>query len=487
MCHLIWTCKRLRQWLSIKLRQWLRIKLRMRPPICAVFLVALSTTAADQPVKALSEAYQFTSTEIAFLNSFTLSALPALKPSKSNEIAQSAAAAKLGQQLFFDTRLSASGHISCASCHQPRQYFTDGLVTAMGIAEGRRNTPTLVGSAYSHWFYWDGRKDSLWSQALGPLEDVKEQGSSRVQVAYRLTTQYTKTYQVLFDELPDLSDSQRFPRTANPFGSPKAQQLWAGMSEQDRHLVNRTFANAGKALAAYQRQLRPGTSDFDRFVAALVQKSPQKAQSIYSEDQVLGMRLFMGRANCASCHNGPLFSNFEFHNVGVPERDTQRVDLGRYAGVQQLVVDDFNCLSPYSDAKAEDCLELRYLKTQGKELVAAFKAPSLRNVAKTAPYMHAGQFPDLAAVIEHYNKPKPPFFDPKQQPNRPHFDILPLRLKEQQKQQLIAFLQSLNSAIDSEAHWLVPPKTSSKAPSGIPEKPSATVSGKLSEAPMIQH
>lgn len=420
-------------------------------------VAALSWMAIAQSEQTLPEAYQFTQDEIQFLKGFTLAQLPALKSSDTNAVADLPEAAEWGHQLFFDTRLSKFDHISCATCHQPDKYFTDGIPLAVGLATAARNTPTVVGAAYSHWQFWNGRKDSLWSQALGPIEDRKEQGASRVKVARVIAQSYSSVYERLFGALPDVNDEARFPLEATPLGDEVAQALWKGMAPEDRDHINRIFSNVGKVFEAYQRQLKPAPANFDAFVEALEQGDNKQVLALYSEQEVLGMRLFMGRANCASCHNGPLFTNFEFHNVGIPERDQMAVDLGRYKGVKQLAGDSFNCLSDYSDAKPEQCLEIRYLKTEGKELVGAFKAPSLRNVALTAPYMHAGQFESLMDVIAHYNKPKPPFFDPKQQPNRPHFDILPLRLTEEQQLQLKSFLESLTGGIDSNPKWLSPP------------------------------
>jgi cytochrome c peroxidase len=166
----------------------------------------------------------------------------------------------------------------------------------------------------------------------------------------------------------------------------------------------------------------------------------------------------MGRANCASCHNGALFTNFEVHNVAAPEADPARVDLGRFEGVQALQASGFTCLSATSDAPPGQCEEMRFLKTQGPELVGAVKTPSLRNVAATAPYMHAGQFKTLPEVLAHYNAPRPPFYDPAQHPNRPHFDILPLQLSPAEIDQLVDFLGTLTSPVPTDdPRWAPPP------------------------------
>ena len=122
----------------------------------------------------------WTDADMAVLRSLSLDSLPDLPPDPSNAVADNDVAARLGQQLFFDPRLSANGSISCATCHQPGRRFTDGLPKGRGIGLSARNTRSIVGTAYSPWQYWDGRRDSQWAQALSPLEDPAEHGSNRV-------------------------------------------------------------------------------------------------------------------------------------------------------------------------------------------------------------------------------------------------------------------------------------------------------------------
>ncbi|MGI9261622.1 MAG: cytochrome-c peroxidase, partial [Woeseiaceae bacterium] len=124
----------------------------------------------------------WTAEEIVILRSLTLENLPPLPPDPSNAVGDDAKAAEFGRQLFFDTRLSATGGISCATCHQPERHHTDGLRMAQAIGRSKRNTPSIVGTAYSPWLYWDGRRDSQWAQALSPLEDPNEHGFSRLEV-----------------------------------------------------------------------------------------------------------------------------------------------------------------------------------------------------------------------------------------------------------------------------------------------------------------
>ncbi len=399
--------------------------------------------------------YEFTDADKGFLARFSLSVIPGLPPAPSNAYADNLDAAQLGKALFFDQRLSANGEIACATCHQPERYFADGLAVSQGLGATRRNAPSILLSSFGPWQYWDGRKDSQWSQALAPLEDPNEHGLSRLAVAQKIAVHHRAAYQGVFGKETDWDAIGRYRAPATPLGDEAARARWEAMPAADRASVNRVFSNVGKAIMAYERRLTLPPARFDTFLAALATPGvkPAALRAILSEDEVRGMRLFMGKANCASCHNGPLFTNYEFHNIGAPEPDQSQVDLGRHGAIEQLLSDEFTCLSEWSDAGPSDCDELRFLKRKGPELVGAFKTPSLRNVAETAPYMQSGQLATLRDVVEHYNKPKVPFFDPAQHPNRPHFDILPLSLSEAEKAQLIAFLHTLTSPPPEADPW----------------------------------
>jgi cytochrome c peroxidase len=156
---------------------------------------------------------------------------------------------------------------------------------------------------------------------------------------------------------------------------------------------------------------------------------------VLSADEVAGMRLFIGKASCVNCHNGPLLTNNEFHNTGVPAGAALLADNGRLAGADAVQRDEFNCRSRWSDSRSK-CPELEFLVTGDHVLERAFKVPSLRNVAERAPYMHAGQFSTLSEVVEHYNRaPKAP---------AGHTELEPLRLSAQDRRQIEAFLRSLS-------------------------------------------
>jgi cytochrome c peroxidase len=158
----------------------------------------------------------------------------------------------------------------------------------------------------------------------------------------------------------------------------------------------------------------------------------------FSADEEAGLRLFIGKANCINCHNGPRLTDDHFHNTGVPASSlVADVDSGRTVGVRNVLAGEFNCVSTYSDAKPDECSELRFAVTEGDELVRAFKTPSLRNVAERPPYMHAGQIATLSKVIEHYDRA----------PHAPagHSELKRLGLSQTERRQIEAFLRTLNA------------------------------------------
>ena len=389
--------------------------------------------------------YEFTKKDVGFLHTLTLKELGEPQKLDFSDPEKDLAAAELGKAVFYDTNFSQNAEVSCATCHNPSMYFTDGKAQASGVGQTEMNAPSVLASAWSPWQFWNGRKDSLWAQALGPLEAAKEHGISRTRAVQLLHVNYGDAYEKAFGR----DDNWVWVRE---HASNKSFE-YENLSASERERVDTVFSNLGKAIMAYELKLKIAPSRFDQFVEAIASERWQKAKKIYSHDEVKGLRLFVGKANCVSCHNGPLFSNFEFHNIGVPEFNPKKVHLGRWQGVKDLAGDEFTCLSKYSGKPKEKCLEMKFLKTEGTELVGAFKTPSLRNVAKTAPYMHSGQFATLEEVVNHYNKPKPPFFNREQHPSRPHFDIMPLRLTDEEKQQLVSFLKTLTSPLPENDPW----------------------------------
>ena len=391
----------------------------------------------------------WTSAEITLLRSLWIANLPALPANKSNAAADSLEVAQLGHQLFFDKRLSTSEQVSCASCHQPERHFTDGLEVAVGAKTGVRNTMSIVGTAYSPWFFWNGRKDSLWSQALSPLENPLEHGSTRMQLVHRVTQDsgYRMQYEKLFGPLENFSDPLRFPAAAGPIDDKTLNSNWHSMSNGDRGAVTRVFVNIGKAIAAYERLLVPGASRFDQYVEALIADNNAKTDML-SPDELAGLKLFIGEAQCINCHNGPLFTNHEFHNTGVLSSPGTFPSMGRVEGLRELLKDPFNCMGQFSDSEIAECEELRFVRT-GDELIGTHKTPSLRNVAETAPYMHAGQLATLTEVINHYDRAPGAMVG--------HNEAKTLDLGRREKRQLEAFLHTLTGPVAADSKWLAAP------------------------------
>ena len=380
------------------------------------------------------------------LTSLSLSALSELPVDPSNEVADSELAAELGHRLYFDTRLSGNGSVSCASCHKPELMFTDGLPLAVGTDIGTRHTPSLVGISYSPWFYWDGRKDSQWSQALAPLESSHEHNTDRLRIARTVAEddRYRDLYESIFGSILTIPLE---PFSATPLGNESQQTAWMELSHSQQKNINQVFSNVGKVIAAYQRKIIPGRSRFDEYIDAL-ELSSANENEIYSSSEIAGLALFIGEAQCVTCHNGPLLTNNEFHNTGVLAISGQLPSMGRYDGVRAAREDPFNCLGLYSGANRSECIELRFAR-DNNELVGAQKTPTLRNIADTAPYMHGGQITTLTQVIEHYNEAPVPMLN--------HNEAKPLELRPVQLRQLEDFLLTLSAPLATEEHWLLPP------------------------------
>jgi len=275
----------------------------------------------------------------------------------------------LGRRLFFDPILSRDYSLSCASCHDPRRAFTDGLPLAVGV-EGRsgvRHAPALLNRAWGKSLFWDGRAASLEEQALQPLQNPNEFDMTLEEVITRLKSH--SDYPTLF------------------------QSAFAHSPNKD-HL--------GRALASYVRTILAGNAPIDRYLDGDPEALTAEARQ--------GLRLFRGKANCTACHLGPTFTDEDFHNTGVAWREEAFADPGRFAVT----------------GKEEDR--------------GAFKTPTLREVARTAPYMHDGSLATLEDVIEFYNRGGRP---------NPHLDaeLRPMNLTDQEKLALLAFLRSLTGAI----------------------------------------
>jgi cytochrome c peroxidase len=311
----------------------------------------------------------------------------------------------LGRKLFSDRRLSVNGTLSCAMCHVPAQAFTvNELRTSVGM-EGvslRRNAPSLLNVGFVRQLFVDGRTPSLEAQALLPLVHPDEMANANLAAAM-----------ARIDALRDY----RTPLRA-AFGAPRA-----------------TPERVGAALAAYQRTLVAAGSRFDRWYFG------RDAEALSALEQ-RGFALFR-QLGCARCHtigvNDALFTDEAFHNVGVQARsEAQReraVDVTLVPGlVTQVTPQTLRRIG------VDDAADLgRFEVTQSPQDQRAFRTPSLRNVALTAPYMHDGSFDTLEQVIDHYAQGGTPS-DPWQDPA-----IAPLHLDAADRRALIGFLQALTS------------------------------------------
>ena len=407
-----------------------------KPKLALIALAMMGVIGLGVATYSLWPRSPWTESEVATLRSLWIGSLQPLSSDPSNQYDDDSRAAALGQELFFDTRFSANGQVACGTCHVPELGFQDGLPLAHGLGTTTRRTMPIAGTAYSPWLFWDGRKDSQWAQALGPMESPVEHGGTRTQYAHLIDEYYRGEYEAIFGPWPDFSD---LPTVAGPVADPTARAAWEAMTPDDRAAVTQVYVNMGKAIAAYERLIVPGPSRFDTYVQAVIEGDTQTMRTALTPDEVAGLRQFVGEANCTQCHNGPLFTDNHFHNTGVPSAVGLPEDTGRASGAPQVLADEFNCLSQYSDAEPSQCAELRFMIPEGEELARAFKPPSLRNVAGRAPYMHAGQFVTLEEVLAHYNSAPPAPVG--------HSELESLRLSETELAQLLAFMETLSGPV----------------------------------------
>ena len=394
--------------------------------------------------------------ERALRRILSMSPLPEPPPDPTNEVADDPRAARLGQRLFFDARLSASGARSCASCHDPARAFSDGEVLALGEGRGMRNTPAIWNLAYARWLFWDGRSDTLWGQALQPIENPIELAGSRTAVVLTLArdAELRAEYEALFGPLPD---SEGLPERAHPGDSEtpagrEAERAWQALAPEARSAIDAAFANVGKAIAAYERKLVSRRARFDVFVEGLREDSPEKRAALSPSEQ-RGLHLFVGRADCRRCHSGPNFTDGEFHDLMLPPAaGDPAIDRGRWDGLARARSDPFGAAGPHSAAPEGDAALRTRSSTAGPDLVGQFKTPSLRNVALTAPYMHAGQFAELSDVLHYYDTLEGA------QPSGHHQEtvLAPLALDPGERADLEAFLRAL-SDVDLDPALLAPP------------------------------
>jgi cytochrome c peroxidase len=382
-----------------------------------------------------------------------LSPVPPPPPDPTNAWADDERAARLGQALFYDTRLSGPGTVSCATCHDPARGWSDGRNVARGVSNLSRHSMSLWNVAYNRWFFWDGRKDTLWSQALGPLEDPREQATTRVAIARVLFDDegYRALYEEVFGALPPLDDRQRFPEDARPVPEQPEHPnsvAWRAMAPGDRDAIDRVFVHTGKALAAFERRILTRAAPFDRFVEGLRDGDPAKLSALEPGAQ-RGFALFAGKARCIFCHDGPTFSDLEFHDnrIFVAEEGG---DPGRKLGIRQLKADPFNTLGGHADDGGETGRRKLGFLVEDSHAGREFKTPMLRNVALSPPYMHEGQLATLEDVVHFYDT-----LEGAAPATTIERLIAPIGLTPTERADLVAFLQSLTD--DSALPGLLPP------------------------------
>ena len=323
---------------------------------------------------------RFTPDQSALVQGMRLPA--ALDPDPTNRVADDPRAAAFGQALFFEKGLSPVG-MACSNCHNADHLFAEQQARpSYGSAIVKRNVPAPVRLDQARSFFWDGRADSMWSQAVVPIEDEGEMASDRVYVAHVIAERYRADYEALFGPLPALADSARFPRSARP-----GTEAWAAMRPDDQDAVSRVLANVGKAIAAFERRLVvPGTA-LDRYAAG--------DRDALTDGEKDGLKAFLD-AGCAQCHFGPRLSNDAFHALRFPTaRADGLADRGRADVLPSQLTGEFTRSGRFSDAPAPPHSPLRLDRALG-----AFRTPGLRGVASTAPYGHGGSFDSLHAVIE---------------------------------------------------------------------------------------
>ena len=392
---------------SITIMFYTRVFTSINRHLSCLFLCCLSRLISATSLP-LDEHLVFSPAEIAIIERFGPWP-PLTQQDKTNRLDDLPLAQRLGKSLFFDPGLSANNQVSCASCHQPNKAFSDQIAIAQGIHLGHRNTPTLWNIKFKRWYGWGGDIDTLWGASLRALLNPTEMAASAASIKHYLSNQ---TY--LQSQLQQLL----------PWKNAK--------TDQDKLVV------VGKLLAAYQGSLISQKSEFDLFRESLMAQNDAESDH-YSDAKKRGLKLFIGKGNCQVCHNGPLFSNNEFADIGIRYFDRQgKVDKGRYQGIQSLKASPFSSLGEYNDDTGlTSRIQAQHLVLKHRNF-GEFMVPSLRNIASTSPYMHQGSLLTLDDVIEHYSN---------LDEERLHTDgvaiLRPLNLTQAEKADLKAFLESL--------------------------------------------
>ncbi len=389
----------------------------------------------------------------------TLSPLPAVPADTTNAYADNALARALGQKLFFDKRYSGvlkqasdlgalgeAGKVACFSCHSSSTMADNRSVpnnVTLGTDFHTRSAPPLVNSSYYVWTNWAGRFSAQWELPIAVAENPITMNSTRLTLAHFIFDHYKTEYEAIFGAMEPAigTDAARFPASGKPkAATTDADGVWELMAAGDRTIVNRIGANYGKALQAYMRQLVSGNAPFDQWVAGTDHAVSAAAKR--------GAELFAGKARCLSCHNGPDFTDNQFHNLGVPQSGAHvpATDDGRFKDAVSLLASPINSGTAFSDDIATGRL-LGLTTPMPLSTKAQFRTSSLRNIALTAPYMHAGQLSTLSDVVAFYNAGGgAPATGTVKDPL-----LFPLSLSASEQTDLVAFLNTLTGTSVSAA------------------------------------
>ena len=300
---------------------------------------------------------------------------------------------ELGKTLFFDGRLSGDATTSCATCHDPSKAFTDGLPLSKGYPGTKyfRNSPTLINTANQAYFYWDARLSgddlpALMRDHIAEAHFMQADGRLVIE-RLRQIPEYEKTFKAV-----------------------------AGGEPSYGKILN--------ALAAFVSSLRSTNAPVDRFLKG--------DNSALSESAKRGLELFRGKANCIACHNGAMLTDGKIHAIGVPENKQVFSDPERHITFRRFMrtIGIGECATLRMDI-GHGCV------TKDKSDVAKFRTPSLREIDRTAPYMHNGMMNTLQEVVAFYNAGGGTADNKSDK-------LKPLGLDEAEQSDLVAFLKSLS-------------------------------------------
>jgi cytochrome c peroxidase len=271
---------------------------------------------------------------------------------------QTAEKIELGKKLFFDRRLSGDGTMSCATCHMPELAFTDGQDISLSYPTTKnwRNSPTLINVAFYRYLFHDGRVKTLEDQALFPMMSAFEMNKNLdyLEEQIRVVPEYVEAF----------------------------KQVFQGDVTRERIAM---------AIAAFERTLVSRNAPLDKYL--------EGHRDALSETARKGFEIFKGKGKCADCHHGVNLSDDKFYPLHVPE-NPELLNDPRVTATMRFVAKVYH----YKDYRNLTEDPGRYLITKNKKDWKAFRTPTLREIAKTAPYMHNGVFQTLDDVIEFFNK-----------------------------------------------------------------------------------